>query len=157
MIALLLSAALAAAPGPASAADERMLSPEQEVRVQKLAKELRCATCQGLSIADSPAAMARSQMAMVRELISEGKSDDEVRAYFVARYGEWVLLAPPAEGVAWLAWVLPVAFVLGGLGIVIRLATKKGSRPAPSASPPPRTTDEDEDEYLARVRREVEP
>lgn len=154
MIAVVLAAALAAAPGPASGADETPLSPEQEARVQHLAKELRCAVCQGLSIADSPAAMARSQLGMVRELVSQGKSDSEIRQYFVARYGEWVLLEPPARGVAWLAWALPIAFVLGGVGLVVWLATR-GSRPPP---PPLAAANakEDADPYLAAVRRGVE-
>src|SRR5215475_14915086 len=70
------------------------LEPALEARVQKLGKELRCAVCQGLSIADSPASMARAQLDKVRELVAQEKSDQEIYDYFIARYGEWVLLKP---------------------------------------------------------------
>jgi cytochrome c-type biogenesis protein CcmH len=166
MIAVVLAAALAAVPGPTSGVDENPLPAEQEARVQRLGKELRCAVCQGLSIADSPAAMARSQLGMVRQLVAEGKSDREIKEYFVARYGEWALLEPPATGVAWFAWGLPILFVLAGVGVVVWLSTK-GSR-SPQAAPSPaspagsatatagRTAAMDEeDPYLAAVRREV--
>jgi cytochrome c-type biogenesis protein CcmH len=154
MIALLLAATFAAAPGPASGADENPLPPEQEARVQRLAKELRCPVCQGLSIADSPAAMARSQLGVVRELVAQGKTDRQIEQYFVARYGEWVLLEPPARGVAWLAWTLPILFVLGGAGLVVWLATR-GSR-RPSAEGAASNVKEDGDPYLAAVRRDVD-
>lgn len=158
MIAVLLAASLAAAPGPASGVDENPLPPEQEVRVQRLGKELRCAVCQGLSIADSPAAMARSQLGMVRELVSQGKTDEEIKQYFVARYGEWALLEPPASGVAWLAWALPIAFVLGGGGLVVWVATRGTRRNSHDVSPVAearRRADADDDPYLAAVRREL--
>ena len=152
MIALVLAAMVAAAPGPASGADETPLPAEQEARVQRLAHELRCAVCQGLSIADSPAAMARSQLGMLRELVAQGKSDSEVRQYFVARYGEWVLLDPRAKGVAWLAWVLPILFVLGGVGLVVWLAMRRPRAPTTDV----RSPTEDADPYLAAVRRDVD-
>src|SRR6478672_3476276 len=95
------------------------LEPALESRVQKLGKELRCAVCQGLAITDSPASMARAQLDKVRELITEGKSDEEVKEYFVARYGEWVLLRPPTHGAGTVVWVTPVlVLLLGGLGVM---------------------------------------
>src|SRR5215471_4889472 len=90
------------------------LAPELEARVQKLGKQLRCAVCQGLSIADSPASMARAQLDKVRELVAAGKSDDEIYSYFVERYGEWVLLQPRAAGINWLVWLGPALLIIGG-------------------------------------------
>src|SRR6516165_11509826 len=109
------------------------LEPALEARVQKLGKELRCAVCQGLSIADSPASMARAQLDKVRAMVSEGKSDEEIRDYFVARYGEWVLLQPEAHGINWLVWLGPVALLLIGFVVIARQLQKKPAA-APQAS-----------------------
>src|SRR5262249_59145714 len=83
------------------------LEPALEARVQKLGKQLRCATCQGLSIADSPASMARAQLDKVREMVSAGKNDEEIRAYFVARYGEGILFSPKPAGLYLLGCLAP--------------------------------------------------
>jgi cytochrome c-type biogenesis protein CcmH len=138
------------------------LKPELEARVQALGKQLRCAVCQGVSIADSPASMARAQLDTVRALVSEGKTDQEVKDYFVARYGEWALLEPTAKGFNWLVWLGPVALVAVG-GFVIWRQFQRGPSEAPAsqqtaapAAPAGTATPDDEDPYLAAVRRELE-
>lgn len=162
MTAALLSLALAAglvtgqfAPQQAGSAP---LDPVLEARVQKLGKELRCAVCQGLSITDSPSSMARAQLDMVRELVSEGKSDEQVVSYFVERYGEWVLLEPKREGFNWFVWLGPVALLVGGLFVILRQIKQE---PAPAPPPAPASTEktattEAEDPYLQAVRRELD-
>ncbi|WP_342374299.1 cytochrome c-type biogenesis protein CcmH [Myxococcus stipitatus] len=138
------------------------LAPELEARVQKLGKTLRCAVCQGLSISDSPSSMARAQLDMVRELVSEGKNDQEVVEFFVSRYGEWVLLEPKAEGFNWFVWLGPVALlVVGGFVIWRQLQHGPPTEPAttqatPSAPPTGPSTADDADPYLQAVRRELE-
>jgi cytochrome c-type biogenesis protein CcmH len=135
------------------------LTPHLEARVQTLGKELRCAVCQGLSVADSPSSMARAQLDKIRELVAAGKSDQEVRDYFVARYGEWVLLQPKAEGFNWFVWLGPVALVLGGLFVISRQFRRE---PEPHALAPPvsaatpATKADAEDPYLKAVREELE-
>ena len=121
-LAILLSTALADF-APQQAGSEP-LEPALEARVQKLGKQLRCAVCQGLSISDSPASMARAQLDKVRAMVSEGKSDEEIRDYFVARYGEWVLLQPEAHGINWLVWLGPVALLLIGFVVIARQLQK---------------------------------
>ncbi len=133
------------------------LAPALEARVQTLGKELRCAVCQGLSVSDSPSSMARAQLDKIRELVAEGKSDQEVRDYFVARYGEWVLLQPKvAENP--LVWLSPLLLLMGGAFVIYR-QVRRGPAPAtPAASAPkaaPAST-EAEDPYLAAVRRELD-
>ncbi len=86
-----------------------------EERVRAIASELRCVVCQSLSVADSPAEMAVQMRGIVREQLEAGRTPDEVRAYFVSRYGEWVLLAPTARGFSLTLWVLPFAVLLAGL------------------------------------------
>ncbi len=121
-----------------------------EVRAQALGKTLRCAVCQGTSIADSPAPMAQAMLDRVRELIKEGKSDAEIRDYFVARYGEFILLEPEAQGFNWLVWLLPVAFLAGGT-MVLSAMVRRGKRESPKDAEA--ATD---DPYLAEVRKEIE-
>ena len=80
----------------------------------RIGKQLRCPVCQGMPIAESPATMARDMMVLVREQVASGQSEEAVKAYFVQRYGEWVLLNPPAHGFNVLLWALPAAILVGG-------------------------------------------
>ena len=94
VLALIAAVALAQGDYAPGRAGLDPLDADREARVQKLGKQLRCPVCQGTSIADSPSSMARAQLDKVRELVAEGKTDEEIYAYFVARYGEWALLSP---------------------------------------------------------------
>lgn len=163
---ILLSSAVSGAFAPQQAGSSP-LEPALEARVQKLGKELRCPTCQGLSIADSPASMARAQLDKVREMVSAGKTDEEIRAYFVARYGEWILLSPKTEGFNWLVWLGPALLLIFGFGVIIRQIRRSAvNPPIPSAraeerseepsSHPPAAAAAAEDEYLRLVRSELE-
>jgi cytochrome c-type biogenesis protein CcmH len=80
-------------------------------RAAALAAELRCPDCQGLSVADSPTASAREIRRQIDELVAGGATDEEVRAHFVARYGEWIRLAPSSPAL----WLIPFGVVLAGL------------------------------------------
>lgn len=84
-----------------------------EARTQQVASTLRCPTCQNLSVADSDSRIARGMRDTIGEQLAAGRSPDEVRGFFVDRYGEWVLLYPERDGFGWVAWLLPVA----GLGL----------------------------------------
>jgi len=95
-----------------------------EARTSVIASQLRCPICQGLSIQDSPSELAQSMRSLVRDQLAEGKSPDQVKAYFVSKYGEWILLSPPPHGFNLLAYVVPVLIVLGG-GALIALAVRR--------------------------------
>ena len=113
-------------------------------RAEALAAELRCPDCQGLSVADSPTSSAREIRRQIDELIAGGATDDEVRAHFVARYGEWIRLAPSAA----LIWIVPFAVLAAGTaGLVLWL---RGRRAAPPVTPPV------SDAERRRLRDEVE-
>lgn len=152
MMAVLLSLALAQGYAPTRVGQDP-LDTQREARVQRLGKLLRCAVCQGVSIADSPASMARAQLDKVRELVAQGKSDDEIFDYFVERYGEWALMEPRKSGVTLGLWVLPVAVLALGLFLIVS-STRRGG-PAPAATPGDAAAPAD-DEYLARVRAELD-
>ncbi|WP_341251322.1 cytochrome c-type biogenesis protein CcmH [Euzebya pacifica] len=101
--------------------------PSAEQQAASLAAELRCPTCQGLSVADSPSAIAVSMREIITEQLAEGRTPEEVRSYFTARYGEWILLSPTTGGLGWLVWILPAVAVLGGAGAAL---TQTRKRPA---------------------------
>lgn len=95
-----------------------------EARTTAIAATLRCPVCQGESIQDSPSELAREMRALVRDQLREGSTPHEVRAYFVERYGEWILLEPTMKGLNVLLYVFPVALVIGGLALVAALVRK---------------------------------
>ena len=95
-------------------------------RAHGIDAQLRCPTCQGLSIADSPATSATQMRALVREQLAAGASDDAVRGFFVARYGRWILLDPPVGGVDLVLWLAPAAIVAVGATLVVRRARVRG-------------------------------
>jgi cytochrome c-type biogenesis protein CcmH len=97
-----------------------------ESRVKSVSATLRCPVCQGLSLQDSPSELAQQMRGVVREQMAQGKSDDEVRAYFIAKYGDWILLKPKAQGFSTLVYVLPALFVVVG-GAVVWLAARRWS------------------------------
>jgi cytochrome c-type biogenesis protein CcmH len=100
-------------------------------RADALAAELRCPDCQGLSVADSQTAAAREIRRRIDELVAAGASDDEVRAYFTARYGEWILLAPSSP----LVWLIPFAAVLAALAALAAWLVHRRARPGVATTP----------------------
>jgi cytochrome c-type biogenesis protein CcmH/NrfF len=104
--------------------------PVLEAQVRKLARQLRCPTCQALSIADSPSELAREMEGVIRMRLQEGMTPEQVRASFVNSYGEWVLLSPDPTGFNLLVYVLPFAVLLLGAGIVTRGMRKWLAQPA---------------------------
>ena len=97
-----------------------------------LASELRCPVCQGLSLQDSPSDLAQQ----IRDQLKAGKTPDEVRAYFLEKYGEWILLEPKPNGVNLLVYVVPILAVLGGLILVGGAVRKWTAAPAGATSDP---------------------
>jgi cytochrome c-type biogenesis protein CcmH len=112
--------------------------PELEAKVRKLARQLRCPTCQALSIADSPSELAREMEGVIRLRLQEGMSPEEVRKSFVDSYGEWVLLSPDPAGFNLLVYVLPFAVVLaGGAIVVVAMRRWLAASPPEDESPSP--------------------
>jgi len=120
-----------------------------EDRVREVASELRCVVCQNLSVADSPSDLAKEMRNLVREQVQQGKSREEIQAYFVSRYGEYVLLSPPKRGFNLLVWGLPFLAIAVGGGVVYLVARRWGAQ-APASRPVA------DPAYAERVRRELE-
>ena len=112
--------------------DEVLADPALEARARAISAELRCMVCQNQSIDDSNAELAKDLRVLVRERLKAGDTDDEVRAYLVSRYGEFVLLKPPLGWNTVLLWGMPVALLLIG-GIVVFVQARGRKRPASSA------------------------
>ncbi len=103
-------------------------------RVDRITSELRCVTCQGLSVKDSPAASARQMRDLVVQRVAEGRTDEEIRGEFRASYGDWVLLSPPASSWTGLIWLVPLVALAAGLAVVIgrmRAAVPSAAAPSP--------------------------
>jgi cytochrome c-type biogenesis protein CcmH/NrfF len=112
------------AEGLRAAGANRATDPALEKRTSEVAAGLRCPVCQGLSIQDSPSELAQQMRSLVRDQLAAGKTPEEVRAYFISKYGEWILLEPEASGFNVLVYVLPVLLVLGGLGFIVTLVRR---------------------------------
>lgn len=99
-----------------------------EARTSAVAATLRCPVCQGESIQDSPSELAQQMRAVVRERLRAGESPEEIKAYFEARYGEWILLEPKMTGLNVILYIFPVVLAIGGLIFVVALV-RKWTRP----------------------------
>lgn len=118
-----------AAPG---ATDDAAL----ERRTSEVASGLRCPVCQGVSVEDSPTDLAREMRGVVREQLAAGRTPDEVRAFFEAKYGEWILLEPKANGFNLIVYILPWLALLAGLGVIV-IVVRRWTRPLPGEAPQP--------------------
>jgi cytochrome c-type biogenesis protein CcmH len=123
---LLFLTLLLAAPFTAWAVqpDEMLVDPKLEARARAISAELRCMVCQNESIDESHAALARDLRLLVRERLLAGDSDDQVRAFLVQRYGDFILLKPPFKPTTLLLWAAPVLILLAG-GTAIVLAVRR--------------------------------
>lgn len=126
---------LFAQPGLAVRPDEIMDDPAMEKRAREISKDIRCVVCQNQSIDDSDAGLARDLRVLIRERLSEGDSNAEVRDYLVARYGEFVLLNPPMRMGTLVLWIAPAVLVLLGALAVFFWFRGLGKRgPTPGAA-----------------------
>lgn len=133
--ALVLMLALVLAPATALA---QQAAPRDEAELEKLtsavASQLRCPVCQGMSVEDSPTELARDMRAVVREQLASGKSPEEVKAYFVSKYGEWILLEPKPRGLNLAIYLLPVVVLGAGAGLIVRSVRRWTGAPSAGAS-----------------------
>jgi cytochrome c-type biogenesis protein CcmH len=139
VLALALQGVAAAKDAPDVAGD-----PVLEARVMSLGAELRCLVCQNQTIADSHAELAVDLRNQIRTQLQQGKSEDQIRDYMTARYGDFVLYKPPLKPTTALLWVGPPVLLLGALlGLFLMLRARQRARPedfepdAPDDGPQP--------------------
>lgn len=123
---LLLASAVAMAVQP----DEVLSDPALEARARALSAELRCVVCQNQSIDDSNAPLARDLRLLLRERISAGDSDEEVKQFLVDRYGTFVLLRPPFDSRTIILWLTPLVILVGAGVIIMWKSSRLRKEPA---------------------------
>jgi cytochrome c-type biogenesis protein CcmH len=101
-----------------------LADPAAESRAQALEREIRCVVCENEPISQSTAAIAGDMRALVRERIAAGDSDAEIRSFFSARYGDFVLLRPPVNPSTWALWIAPALLLAAGGAAM--LASRRG-------------------------------
>lgn len=111
---------IAAASDPA----ERLPDPAQEARAREIFQDVRCLVCQNESIDDSEAELAKDLRRIVREQVSAGKSDAEIKRFLTDRYGEFVLMTPSFNAWNLALWIGP--FVVAALGVILLVVRLRG-------------------------------
>ncbi|MCO5095462.1 MAG: cytochrome c-type biogenesis protein CcmH [Xanthomonadaceae bacterium] len=112
----------------------------EEARFRALAAELRCVMCQNQSLADSSAPIARDLRNEVLELMQQGKSDDEIKAFLTERYSDFVLYRPPLRGSTLWLWIAPPLLLLGGAAVLFAVVRRR----ATAAGSPPQSEDNED-------------
>ena len=127
LAALALAAAVVGPPAAAQFVETPLADAALETRARAINKQLRCLVCQNQSIDNSNAGLAADMRSIVRERIAAGDSDSAVMDFFVARYGDWVLLDPPFKARTLVLWLGPfVLLALGATGVLVFLRRRRG-------------------------------
>ena len=123
---------LAAAPAtadsglpPARYANVQLADPAKEAAARKLMETLRCLVCQGQSIADSDAEIAGDMRALVRQRVEAGEKPQDIRAWLIKRYGDYVTYDPPLSAATAPLWLTPILLLLAGGAIALRSYKRK--------------------------------
>jgi len=122
-----------------------------DARLKKLERELRCLVCQNQTLADSDAPLAADLRGEIRELAVAGKSDDDIRAFLTARYGDFVLYNPPVQANTWLLWFGPFVLLAAGMLVWWRMSRASGRVAADDPARP--TADADASRGRALLER----
>lgn len=123
---LALATVVQAAPVLAAPVGETFSDPALEDRARHLQRQLRCLQCAGESIDESASPFASDVRRLLRQQIAAGESDQQIEDFFVARYGDAILMKPPLQANTWLLWLAPFG-VLMGAGAVAWVTVKKAA------------------------------
>ena len=131
--------------------------PAMEQRAQALNKSIMCPVCPGESIDQSQVALAVQMRGIVNEKLAEGWSDEQVREFFVERYGHSVLLEPPIEGISLLVWLLPPIGVVAGVALFVFVVLLMRRKPEedPTEDGDDMMSDDDLQTYYERIESSV--
>lgn len=134
-VVLALVLALMASPGLAVLPDEVLDDPALEARARDLSSGLRCLVCRNESIDESNADLARDLRILLRERLVAGDTDEQAVAYLVDRYGEYILLNPPARGSTLILWIAgPLMLAGAGAVALVYLRRRRGAIDAQGAA-----------------------
>lgn len=127
---------------------------DDEMRMQQLNKAIMCPVCPGESIDQSQNQLSAQMRAIVSEQVREGRSDDQIKAFFVERYSQSVLLEPPQKGFSLLVWLLPPAGVVAAIALLIvalRVMRSSADESPDDALDPILLSDAERSRYFARL------
>jgi cytochrome c-type biogenesis protein CcmH len=148
VIAILLGAHLAQADPQDPTRDKPLPDPAMEAEARVFMRDIRCVVCQSQSIDESDAEIAAQLRNAIREQMAAGKTPDEIRAFLVARYGDFVLLKPPFKASTLLLWGGPFLLVAIGLGFILLQRRQRTATSGAGLAPPDLSESE-----RARVQR----
>lgn len=124
--------------------------------VNAVARELYCPVCENIPLDVCPTTACAQWRELIRQMLAQGKSKEEIEQYFVAQYGDRVLAEPPRSGLNWLAYGLPPVIFLLGVYLVYRgLGGARPRRPKTAAAPAAPAAGDNADPYLAQVEEEL--
>ncbi len=122
--------------------------------VNAIAKQLYCPVCENIPLDVCPTQACAQWRDLIREKLAEGWTEDEIKTYFVAQYGDRVLATPPASGLNWLVYVIPPLAIVGGIYILYR-ALRTWQQPQADEAVEVQIEADQEDEYVARIEEEL--
>jgi cytochrome c-type biogenesis protein CcmH len=122
----LLLCLLLVTPAYAVQPDEILSDAKLEQRARDLSGGFRCLVCQNQSIDESDAPLARDLRILIRERLTKGDSDQQIKDFVVARYGDFVLLKPRLTARTAVLWATPFLIILVGLGLMLRRRAVSG-------------------------------
>lgn len=123
-------------------------------QVNAIAKQLYCPVCENIPLDVCPTQACAQWRELIREKLSAGWTEADIKTYFVEQYGDRVLASPPATGLNWLVYIIPPLVIIAGAYILYRALLSWRQAPAqlPEQNQP---EDEADDEYVARIEEEL--
>jgi cytochrome c-type biogenesis protein CcmH len=145
------TSALAQEPTPVIS-DEGVISDDA---VNAIASQMFCPVCENVPLDVCPTQACHQWRETIRQMLAEGKTEAEIKAQFVQRYGDRVLAAPPPTGFNWLVYIVPPVVILAGALALIRVLRRWRVAPVPAGDGGDRP-DLPEDDYIRRLEEELE-
>jgi cytochrome c-type biogenesis protein CcmH len=154
LVILLFTLGLYFLPLGSVSAQETNPSEPTDDQVNAVAKQLYCPVCENIPLDVCPTQACAQWRALIREQLSQGWTENEIKDYFAVQYGDRVLAAPPARGLNWIVYVIPpLAFIAGGY--ILFRATRSWRQVQVDAAEQNQSRDEPDDEYVARIEEEL--
>jgi cytochrome c-type biogenesis protein CcmH len=148
---LLIFGLLAVSPGLLLAAS--IAEDPKERKMLQIAQKLRCAVCQNQPVSESNSGLARDMRVIIREQLAAGKNEEQIIDYFVARYGDYVLLKPRKRGTGFALWILPPLLLVFAGGFAWQVMRGRAHATTTHDSSQSALSDEDR-ERIRRARKQ---
>jgi cytochrome c-type biogenesis protein CcmH len=135
-------------------AQEQQPQAPTDDQVNAVAKQLYCPVCENIPLDVCPTQACSQWRELIREKLAAGWTEDEIKTYFVAQYGDRVLATPPASGLNWLVYIIPPLAIIGGIYILYR-ALQAWKQPAEDEGEEGQPQPELDEDYVARIEDEL--